>query len=139
MDQPCLLNPPHRLRVHVLLVRNGWAINAKRVFRLYRDLGLHLLSNTLQRRVKAKLREGRTEARKVNETREMGALHDQLATGRKDLRADDRRHLLAVLASDRCAVLLSRRGSRANAGKPKSIRVDRGSEFISGDRDLWAY
>lgn len=34
-------------------------------------------------RVKAKLREGRTEARQVNETWAMDFVHDQPATGRK--------------------------------------------------------
>jgi putative transposase len=42
-----------------------------------------LRNKTPKRRVKAKLREGRTEARQVNETRAMDFFHDQLATGRK--------------------------------------------------------
>lgn len=29
-------------RVHVLLRREGWEINAKRVYRLYKELGLQL-------------------------------------------------------------------------------------------------
>jgi putative transposase len=27
-------------RIHVLLQRDGWAVNVKRVYRLYRELGL---------------------------------------------------------------------------------------------------
>ena len=49
-------------RIHVLLQRDGWAINAKRVYRLYRELGLQLRNKTPKRRVKAKLREDRTDA-----------------------------------------------------------------------------
>ena len=43
-------------RVHVLLVRDGWAINAKRIYRLYRESGLQLRNKTPKRRVRAKLR-----------------------------------------------------------------------------------
>jgi putative transposase len=44
-------------RVHVLLRRDGWAINAKRVRRIYSGLGLQLRNKSPRRRVKAKLRE----------------------------------------------------------------------------------
>lgn len=72
-------------RVHVLLQRDGWTINVKRVYRLYRELSLQLRNKTSKRRVKAKLREDRTEPRQINETqtRAMDFVHDQLATGRK--------------------------------------------------------
>jgi putative transposase len=70
-------------RVHVLLQRDGWAINAKRVYRLYRELSLQLRNKTPKRRVKAKLCEDRTEAGQINETWAMDFVHDQLATGRK--------------------------------------------------------
>ena len=43
-------------RIHVLLRREGWSVNPKRVYRLYRDLGLQLRNKTPKRRVKAKLR-----------------------------------------------------------------------------------
>lgn len=48
-------------RVHVLLLREGWPINMKRTRRLY-ELGLQLRNKTPKRRVKAKLREDRTDA-----------------------------------------------------------------------------
>jgi len=70
-------------RVHVLLPRDGWAANIKRVYRLYRELGLKLRNKAPKRRVKAKLREGRTDARQVNKTWAMDFVHDQLAIGRK--------------------------------------------------------
>ena len=44
-------------RIHVLLRREGWRVNAKRVCRLYREMGLQLRNKTPKRRVKAKLRE----------------------------------------------------------------------------------
>ena len=47
-------------RIHVLLRREGWLVNAKRVCRLYRAMGLQLRSKSPKRRVKAQLREGRS-------------------------------------------------------------------------------
>lgn len=32
-------------RIHVLLRREGWAINSKRVYRLYKEMGLGLRKN----------------------------------------------------------------------------------------------
>ena len=54
-------------RIHVLLRRERWRVNAKRVRRLYREMGLQLRSKTPKRRVKAKLREGRADASAANE------------------------------------------------------------------------
>ena len=67
----------------VLLRREGWRVNAKRVYRLYRELGLQLRNKVPKRRVKAKLRDGRRAAVRANETWAMDLVHDQLATGRK--------------------------------------------------------
>jgi putative transposase len=55
-------------RVHVLLRREGWAVNAKRVYRLCKELGLQLRNKVPKRRVKAKLREDRCPPVRANET-----------------------------------------------------------------------
>jgi len=47
-------------RIHVLLRREGWLVNAKRVCRLYREMGLQLRNKSPKRRVKAQLRENRS-------------------------------------------------------------------------------
>jgi len=39
-------------RIHVLLRREGWMVDHKRVWRLYREQGLQLRSNRPKRRVK---------------------------------------------------------------------------------------
>ena len=70
-------------RVHVLLRREGWAVNPKRIYRLYKELGLQLRNKVPKRRVKAKLRDDRRPATRSNETWAMDFVHDQLATGRK--------------------------------------------------------
>ena len=43
-------------------------INPKRVYRLYRELGLQLQNKTPKRRVKAKLRDDRQPATRANQT-----------------------------------------------------------------------
>ena len=49
-------------RIHVLLRREGWAVNGKCVYRLYRSQGLQLRNKTPKRRVKAELRDDRYSA-----------------------------------------------------------------------------
>lgn len=133
-------------RVHVLLRREGWAVNAKRVYRLYKELGLQLRNKTPKRRVKAKLREDRRDAVVVNETWAMDFVHDQLVTGRK------LRILTVVDTFSRVSpAIVPKFSFRApdvvevlervgrEHGFPRTIRVDQGSEFISRDLDLWAY
>ena len=66
-----------------LLRRKGWAVNPKRIYRLYKEMGLQLRNKVPKRRVKAKLRGDRTEATKTNHVWAMDFVHDQLATGRK--------------------------------------------------------
>jgi hypothetical protein len=46
----------------------GWHVNAKRIYRLYRDLGLQLRNKVPKRRVKAKLRDDRRPPERANET-----------------------------------------------------------------------
>jgi putative transposase len=133
-------------RVHVLLRREGFAINQKKTRRIYRELGLQLRNKTPKRRVKAKLRDDRREATRPNETWAMDFVHDQLATGKKI------RVLTVVDTFSRYVPVLDPRFSYrgedvvqtlervcAKTGYPATIRVDQGSEFISRDLDLWAY
>jgi putative transposase len=133
-------------RIHVLLRREGWRVNAKRVYRIYCEQGLQLRSKVPKRRVKAKLRDDRRTAIRANETWAMDFVHDQLATGRKlrvltmvDIYT---RYAPAIVprfsfkATDVVAVLDEVCGK---LGYPATIRVDQGSEFISRELDLWAY
>ena len=133
-------------RVHYVLRRDGWEINPKKVYRIYKEMGLQLRNKSPKRRVKAKLREDRTDAVRSNDVWAMDFVHDQLATGRK------LRVLTVVDTFSRyCPVIDPRYSYRgedvvatldrvcAQVGYPKTIRVDNGSEFISRDMDLWAY
>ena len=133
-------------RIHVLLKREGLAVNPKRVYRLYKEMGLQLRNKTPKRRVKAKLREDRFEATQPNQTWAMDFVHDQLATGKR------LRVLTVVDTYSRFSPVIDPRFSYRgedvvrtleqvcrSVGYPKAIRVDQGSEFISRDLDLWAY
>jgi len=68
-------------RIHVLLRREGWRINAKRVHRLYCLEGLQLRNKTPKRRVSAKLRSDRALAKHQNEVWAMDFMSDQLFGG----------------------------------------------------------
>ena len=46
-------------RIHILLRREGWEVNAKRVYRLYVEEGLQIRNKRPKRKVAAKLREDR--------------------------------------------------------------------------------
>lgn len=133
-------------RIHVLLRREGWAINEKRVYRLYREKCLQLRSKTPKRRVKAKLRDDRTAAVRTNDVWAMDFVHDQLAMGTKI------RVLTIVDTFSRFSPAVEPRFRFRGAdvvetldrvgrlhGYPKTIRVDQGTEFVSRDLDLWAY
>ncbi|MDF2620559.1 MAG: transposase [Xanthobacteraceae bacterium] len=63
--------------------REGWNVNPKRIYRLYKELGLQLRNRTPKRRVRAKLRDDRRPATRTNEIWAMDFVHDQFATGRK--------------------------------------------------------
>ena len=62
-------------RVHVPLRREGWTINLKKTYRIYKELGMQLRNKTPKRRVKAKLREDRAEAVGPNDVWAMDARH----------------------------------------------------------------
>jgi putative transposase len=127
-------------------MREGWHVNHKRTYRLYKELGLQLRNKTPKRRVKAKLRQDRQPATRPNEVWAMDFLHDQLATGRKI------RVLTVVDTFSRFSPVLDARFCYRGEdvvrtleevcvaiGYPKTIRVDQGTEFVSRDLDLWAY
>jgi putative transposase len=133
-------------RIHLLLRREGWQVNAKRVWRLYREMGLQLRNKAPKRRVQAKLREGRSGALGPNDVWAMDFVHDQLFDGRK-IRA-----LTIVDTFTRLSpaidVRLSYRGAdvvatleraKVETGLPKTIRLDNGPEFVSKELDLWAF
>jgi putative transposase len=133
-------------RIHVLLQREGWHVNAKRVCRLYREMSLQLRNKSPKRRVKAKLRGDRQVACQPNDVWAMDFVHDQLFDGRKI------RVLTIVDTFTRLSPAIDVRQQYRGAdvvdtleraaqavGYPRTIRLDNGPEFISRELDLWAF
>lgn len=132
-------------RLHVLLRREGNAVNRKRVYRLYKAAGL-----AVRRRTRRKLRALRpmpsVALARPNERWSMDFVHDYLANGRR-IRTFNvvdafTRECLAIevdtsLPSARVVRVLDTLVWQL--GLPESLRVDNGPEFISTALDRWAF
>ena len=133
-------------RVHILLRREGWRVNHKRIYRLYRKEGLQMRLKPPRRRVSIKNREDLVIAKKKNECWSMDFVADELFDGRRI------RILTIVDNFTRESLCTSAnfqfKGVRVaealeevvkEHGNPESIKVDNGPKFISKEMDLWAY
>ena len=133
-------------RIHVLLQREGWEVNHKRVYRLYRQDGLSLRLKTKKKKRAASPRVAEPEAVAPNDRWSMDFVADRLANGKAfriltlvdnvsrvspatgaDFKMSGKQ-VTEVL--DRAVVLY---------GLPKAIQVDNGSEFAGKELDAWAY
>ena len=133
-------------RIHVLLLREGWQINHKRVYRLYREEGLTLRSKRPKRIVSAAHRERVECAKETNEIWSIDFMNDALFDGRrlKLLTVVDNftRECLAIeagqgITGDQVAGTL---GTIAKSRSfPGRIKCDNGPEFTSKALDKWAY
>jgi putative transposase len=133
-------------RVHVMLRREGWQDNVKRVCRLYRGEGLSLRLKRPKRNKSARLRQPKHLVTAMNQIWSMDFVADALFDGRR-LRAltvvdNYTRESLAIdvgqsLKGEDVVNTLNR--ITAQRGLPATIKVDNGSEFISKVMDQWAY
>ncbi len=133
-------------RVHVLMRREGWKVNAKRVHRLHRDEGLALRSKKPKRRRAVQARQERPAARMPNERWSMDFMSDALSDGRKvrvpTIIDTCTRECVALdvatsFTGQKVADALTRVG--VERGLPTTITVDNGTEFTSRALDHWAY
>jgi putative transposase len=133
-------------RMHVLLRREGWKVNHKRVYRVYREEGLGLRRRKPKRRRAAMARQPRMKLTRTNERWTMDFMSDALANGQK------LRVLTVLDAYTRECVALEVathfRGSdvarvltrvAAHRGRPAVIACDNGTEFTSRALDHWAW
>ena len=132
-------------RLTVLLRRDGWRVNAKRIYRLYTDEGLTVRT---KHRTKAagRARVPQTVATAPNQRWSMDFMSERLADGRwfRILTVVDQftRECLCLLADQS---LTGEKVTQAleplvrQRGAPRSITVDNGSEFASRVMDAWAY
>ncbi len=132
-------------RLHVLLRREGWRVNHKRVYRLYRLEGLGLRLKHRRKGISA----GRVvapPATKPNERWAMDFMTDSLYAGRRfrmlTLVDTATRECPAIevgqsLTGPRVVAVLNR--LKATRGLPNVISVDNGPECISKVLDAWAH
>ena len=133
-------------RLHVLLAREGWSVNHKRVYRLYRQESLGIRRKRPRRRVACARRELRPTALMRNDCWSMDFVSDQLFDERRlkvlVIVENHTRECLALDADSKIrgidVVTTLERITREH-GFPKRIKVDNGPEFISKDFDRWAY
>ena len=133
-------------RLHILLRREGWGINHKRVYRLYRQDNLTIRRKRPHRHVSAKTRVEPPKATGPNQLWAMDFVSEALFDGSalRILTLVDhfsRESLVLEVGKGFTGERVSRVLDRviAKRGYPKLIRVDNGPEFTSKALDQWAY
>lgn len=130
-------------RLTVLLKREGWSVNAKRVYRLYKEEGL-IVGTKQRKKLARQTRVSVAEASAPNQRWSMDFVQARLVDGRWF------RVLTVVNQFTRGCVLLYADLSMSGAkvaealepvvrqrGKPQSITCDNGTEFASRALDVW--
>lgn len=137
------------LRLAVLLRREGWTVNHKRVYRLYREEGLGLQRRRRKRRRSGMQRSPRYNTTAPNERWAMDFMQDVVADGGKVSKM--RVFTLIDVHTRECLALEVGRRFRgadvaamlsaviAERGAPQVIQCDQGTEFTSITLDQWAY
>ena len=133
-------------RVHVLLRREGWLDNHKRVYRLYRAEGLSLRHQRPRRHKTARRRQPLMQASAANMLWSMDFVADALFDGRR-LRAltvvdQYTRECLAIEVGQSLRgedVVAVMQAIAAERGAPRVIRTEQGPEFTSKALDQWGY
>jgi putative transposase len=132
-------------RLHILLRREGWQVNIKRVYRLYKLEGLEVRYKKRRKRA-SHLRVVPPAPTAANERWSMDFMRDTFDDGRPFrilTVVDTFTRECPLLAADtsltgkRVAELLD--SIAAERGYPKTITVDNGTEFYSKAMDSWAY
>lgn len=132
-------------RLTVMLRREGWKVNAKRIYRLYREDGLAVRTK-VRKKIARRARGPALRATRPNEKWSMDFVAARLINGRwfRVLTVVDQftRECLLLLADSSLTgqkVALTLSPIVAERGTPISITVDNGTEFVSKAMDGWAY
>ena len=126
-------------RLYVLLRREGWPVNHKRICRLYCEEGLSMRVKTPKRRRAWRYRSGRPEITGINDCWAMDFVSDALFDGRQFRHS--RESLAIVVRTNFRAYQVVEELDRLSRerGRPRSIRCDNGPEFAGRMLDQWAY
>lgn len=131
-------------RLQVLLAREGWQVNHKRVYRLYVEEKLSLRRKRGRKR--SGVRQPLAAPTGANQVWSVDFMTDALSWGRKfrtlNIVDDYTRECLAIevdtsLGGLRVVRVLEE--LKARRGLPRQIRSDNGPEFVSRAVDQWAY
>ncbi len=133
-------------RIHVLLKREGWCDNHKRVRRIYREEGLNLRHRRPRRNKAAAHRQTQSSLTAPNQCWSMDFVMDALFDGRRfralTLVDNFSRECLEIEVGTSLkgedVVRVMERMKLTRGTLPQRIKVDNGSEFISKALDLWA-
>ena len=132
-------------RLHVLLRREGWLLNWKRTYRVYREAGL-VVRRRKRKRIAGTERLQKVLATGPNQSWSMDFVSDGFVDGRRlrclNIVDDFTRECLAIevdtsLPGRRVVSVLERLAEFR--GLPQSVTLDNGPEFISKALDEWAY
>lgn len=133
-------------RLHVLLLREGWRINRKRTYRVYRELGL-AVRRKKRKRVAQANRLPRVVPIAADVQWSMDFMRDTLSSGRVfrtlNVVDDATRECLDIevdtsLSGARTARVLDRIGKKRGS-YPSRLVLDNGPECTSKALDQWAY
>jgi putative transposase len=131
-------------RLQVLLLREGWQVNHKRVYRLYVEEKLGLRRKRGRKR--SGVRQPLAEPTRANQVWSVDFMTDALSSGRRfrtlNIVDDYTREAVAIevdtsLGGLRVARVLE--DLKIERGLPGQIRSDNGPEFTSRALDQWAY
>ncbi len=132
-------------RLTILLRREGWHVNAKRVYRLYREEGLTVRVKR-RRKLASHARARPPAAARVNDRWSLDFVSDSLSDGRKIrvltvIDCFTRECLALKIARSLPSQAVTEQLDQVieNRGAPNTIQVDNGSEFTSNHFDAWAY
>jgi putative transposase len=132
-------------RLHILLRREGWRVNHKRVYRLYREEGLGIRVKRRKKLASAP-RVLPPPATRPLERWSLDFLSDSLVDGRRFRvltivdtvsRVSPALEVGVSLTGERVVAVLER--LRRTIGRPKRTAIDNGPEFISKILDAWVY
>jgi putative transposase len=134
------------VRVWIMLRREGWKDNKKRVHRLYRLEGLQVRMRNRRKKRLSLHRGAVPPASGPNQYWSMDFVHDQLASGRsfRVLTVIDQWSRESVLLEVNVSltgqtVVDALEALSASRALPRAITVDHGTEFTSKALDEWAY
>ena len=133
-------------RIHVLLLREGWKVNLKRVHRLYKLEGLQVRMRVRRNKRKSLHRGPAPRPTALGQRWSMDFVHDQLAGGRafRVLTVVDNwsRESVVLETGFRLtgqSVVQALIGVSCLRRLPRFITVDHGTEFTSRALDEWAW